>query len=272
MTAVDHWRSQLEAWALPQDLLDAVPWNPYEWPADLFSRRDTSVADQETAERHTNAVIRRFEPISLIDIGAGTGGSCLQFSAEGISVTAVESDAGMAAKLRSLIADRDLSVEVVEASWPGAVGLVEPADVVTCSHVIHNVSDPGPFLRAMQSVAHKAVVIQEFEVHPWAHLGPYYRELHGLERPVGPTVDDLVAVIEEALGVTPTVERWNGGRPMWFADRDELLTFYGRRLLVPDDRRADLEAALGPFIVERGDGRVQLEDREKALATIWWRV
>ena len=37
-------------------------------------------------------------------------------------------------------------------------------------------------------------------------------------------------------------------------------------------RRADLEAALGPFIVELGDGRVQLEDREKALATIWWRV
>ncbi len=47
---------------------------------------------------------------------------------------------------------------------------------------------------------------------------------------------------------------------------------YGRRLLVPGDRRADLEAALGPFIVDLGDGQVQLEDREKALATIWWRV
>ncbi len=272
MNTVDHWRSQLEAWALPQDLLDAVPWNPYEWPAELFSRRDTSGTDQQRPERHTNVVIRRFEPGSLIDIGAGTGGSCLQFAAEGISVTAVEPDAGMAAKLRSLIADRDINIKVVEASWPGAAELVEPADVVTCSHVIHNVPEPGPFLKAMQTVASRAVVIQEFEVHPWAHLGPFYRELHGLDRPVGPTVDDLVAVIAESLGVAPTVERWNGGRPMWFADRDELMTFYGRRLLVPDDRRADLEVALGPFIVELGNGQVQLEDREKALATIWWRV
>ena len=153
MNAADHWRSQLEAWALPQDLLDAVPWNPYEWPAEFFSRRDTSVADREIAERHTNAVIRRFDPVSLIDIGAGTGGSCLQFAAEGISVTAVEPDAGMAAKLRSLIADRGVIVEVIEASWPDAVELVQSSDVVTASHVIHNVPNPGPFLNAMQSVA-----------------------------------------------------------------------------------------------------------------------
>lgn len=272
MKAVGRWRSQLEAWALPQDLLDAVPWNPYEWPAELFSRRDVGVADRELPERHTNAVIRRFDPVSLIDIGAGTGGSCLQLAAEGIAVTALEPDAGMAAKLRSLIVDSGVSVDVVEASWPDGEGLVRPADVVTCSHVIHNVHEPDPFLQAMQSVARKAVVIQEFEVHPWVHLGPYYLELHGLERPAGPTVDDLVAVIQETLGVTPTVERWSGGRPMWFADRDELVTFYGRRLLVPDDRRPELEAVLGPVIVEQVDGRVQLEDREKALATIWWQV
>ncbi|MDH3194341.1 MAG: class I SAM-dependent methyltransferase, partial [Acidimicrobiia bacterium] len=205
MDAVDHWRSQLEAWALPQDLLDAVPWNPYEWPAELFSRRDTSVANQDLAERHTNAVIRRFEPVSLIDIGAGTGGSCLQYAEEGVAVTAVEPDGAMAAKLRSLIAERGVTVDVIEGSWPDAAGLVLPADVVTCSHVIHNVPNPGPFLWAMQSVARRAVVIQEFEVHPWAHLGPYYRQLHGLDRPVGPTVDDLVAVIEELLGLVPAV-------------------------------------------------------------------
>lgn len=272
MTAVDHWRGQLEAWALPQELLDAVPWNPYAWPAELFARRDAVGSDRVVPERHTNTVIGRFEPDSVIDVGAGAGGSCLDLAAKGIRVTAVEPDPGMAEKLRSMVAERNLTVDVVEAAWPEAAAFVVPADVVTCSHVIHNVPDPGPFLEAMQAGALVAVVIQEFEAHPWAHLGPYYRALHQLERPVGPTVDDLVAVVEETLGVEPTVERWLGGPPMWFADRDELLDFYGRRLVVPVNRRVDLESVLGPAIVELGDGRVQLEERQKSMATIWWRV
>ncbi len=272
MTAVDHWRAQLEAWTIPQELLDAVPWNPYEWPAELFARRDSVGSDRAAPERHTNTVIRRFEPESLIDVGAGAGGSCLDLAAGGIRVTAVEPDAGMAEQLRSIAADRELAVDVVEAPWPAAAASVDAADVATCSHVIHNVPDPGPFLEAMQAAARVAVVIQEFETHPWAHLGPYYRDLHQLERPTGPTIEDLVAVVKETLGVEPTVERWSGGPPMWFVDRNELLTFYGRRLVVPVVRLADLEATLGPHIVELGDGRVQLEDRQKSMATIWWQV
>ncbi len=272
MTAVERWRSQLEGWAVPHELLDAVPWNPYEWPAELFARRDAVVSDPKMTERHTNAVISQLRPMSLIDIGAGAGGSCLDLAAAGIRVTAVEPDAGMAAQLRSRSVDRNLRVGVVEMAWPAAADAVGAADVVTSSHVIYNVPDPGPFLAAMHAAAGIAVVIQEFETHPWVHLRPYYMKLHQLERPMGPTVADLVAVIEETLGVNPTVERWYGGPPMWFVDRDELLDFYGRRLVVPVDRRDDLEATLGPSIVELGAGRVQLEERQKSMATIWWRV
>lgn len=272
MTAAQRWREQLEAWAIPQELLEAVPWNPYEWPADLFARRDSMVADGQIPERYTREVIWRFRPGSVIDIGAGAGGSCLDLAAEGVFVTAVERDAGMAAKLQMVATERGLSVLVVEGGWPESAGPVDRADVVTCSHVIHNVPDLVPFLTAMQSAARTAVVIQEFDSHPWAHLGPYYRKLHNLDRPIGPTVDDLVAVIEESLDVTPTVERWNGGAPMWFVDREELLTFYGRRLVVPPDRWAELEAVLDPEIVALEGGRVQLEDRQKSLATVWWRV
>lgn len=270
MSASERWRHQLEDWALPQELLDAVPWNPYDWPADLFARRDEGAAARTAPERLTNEIIRGLAPQSLLDIGAGTGGSCLELAASGLSVTALERDGGMAAKLRAVAAERHLDVAVIEAGWPEASTLVDRFDIVTCSHVIHNVPDVVPFLEAMQNAAEQAVVIQEFEAHPWTHLRPYYRQLHDLDRPVGPTVEDLVAVLEEDLRVSPTVEYWNGGAPMWFANRPELLTFYGRRLVVPLERWSQLETVLGPDIIDLPGGRVQLEDRQKRLATIWW--
>ncbi len=270
MTASERWRQQLEDWALPQELLDAVPWNPYDWPANLFARRDEGLRGQPTPERRTNEIIRRLSPESVLDIGAGAGGSCLDLAAAGLSLTALERDAGMAAKLRAVATERRLDVAVVEAGWPEAAALVDSFDVVTCSHVIHNVPDIVPFLRAMEDTAERAVVIQEFETHPWAHLRPYYLQLHKLDRPLGPTVEDLIGVLEEDLGVSPAVEYWNGGPPMWFASRAELMTFYGRRLVVPPERGSDLEDVLGPEIVDLPGGRVQLEDRQKRLATIWW--
>lgn len=272
MSSADYWRLQLEEWALPSELLDAVPWNPYEWPADLFARRDRHVADRQLPSRHTDEVIRRLNPSTLLDIGAGTGGSSLHLATNDVQVTALERDAGMANKLREAVGSSDLPVSVIEGSWPESAGAVGTHDVVTCSHVIHNVPDIVPFLEAMVSSAAVAVVIQEFETHPWAHLGPYYKQLHDLDRPSGPTVDDLVAVISEHIGAEPIVERWSGGRPMSFNDRDELFTFYGRRLVVPPSRWEELDDVLGPHVTDVGDGTVQLEERTKQLATVWWNV
>ncbi|MDH3306839.1 MAG: class I SAM-dependent methyltransferase [Acidimicrobiia bacterium] len=269
--AAVRWRHQLEAWAIPQALLDGVPWNPYEWPAELFARRDRQRV-AEGVEPPTFDIVMGFEPRTVLDIGAGTGGSCLTLAERGVHVTALERDEGMAQRLRSEAARRGLEVEVIEAAWPEAASSAPVVDVVTTSHVVHNVPDLAPFLAAMADHATRAVVIQEFEQHPWAHLGPYYKALHGLDRPTGPTVDDLVAVVYETLGVEPEVLRWDSGRPMWFQDRHELYLFYGRRLVVPEQRWQELNDVLGPYVVERPDGTVQLEERTKQLATVWWEV
>ena len=272
VTATEKWAQDLADWAIPEALLDAVSWNPYEWSPALFARRDQTREQGDLPPRHTVEVVERFSPSSVLDIGAGAGGSCFDLAGPGRSLTAVERDSGMVAKLRAEAERRALAVTVVEGGWPEVADQVQSADVVTCSHVIHNVPDIAPFLVAMAEKASKAIVIQEFERHPWAHLGPYYDALHGLARPTGPTVDQLAEVVTEVFGMSPTVERWLGGRPMWFVDRAELLDFYGRRLVVPMERWDELEAVLEPEIIELGDGRVQLEDRQKQLATVWWSV
>lgn len=208
-----------------------------------------------------------FLPSTVLDIGAGTGGSCIPIAETGVAVTAVEPDAGMVDGLRSTTAE--LPVSVVHGGWPDSADQLGTFDVVTATHVIHNVPDAVQFIHAMAQHAEKAVVIQEFLVHPWAHLGPYYLALHNLERPTGPTVDDLVAVVEEAVGVSPNVEVWEGARPTVYLDWDELLDFYGRRLVLPTQRRAELRELLEPDFHETSEGIGEREPR-KGKATIWW--
>lgn len=262
--AADHWRTQLEAWVIPQRLLDSVPDSPYSWPVDLWKRRDRSVASTPTNER-----ILSYEPTSVLDIGAGVGGSCLVIAERGVLVTAVEPDPGMASALEEVGAQRHLPITVVAGRWPQDADSVGRVHVATASHVVHNVPDLGPFLIAMADKAERAVVIQEFAVHPWAHLGHYYQALHALDRPTGPTDDDLVAVVEEVLGVTPHIERWEDGRPMVYRSWDEILDFYSRRLVLPAERRRELRELLAPDFVEV-DGGLAEKDRRRSKATIWW--
>lgn len=269
--AAASWRRQLEAWTIPQELLDAVPWNPYEWPADLFARRDRR-READGIDPPTFDIVMGFSPASLLDVGAGTGGSCLALAERGVKVVAVERDDGMAARLRAEAAERGVAVDVIVGSWPDVAAVAPVVDVVTTAHVVHNVPDLVPFIVALTEHARRAVVIQEFELHPWAHLAPYYLALHGLERPGGPTVEELVDVVREAVGADPSIRRWDSGPPMWFHDRSELYEFYGRRLVVPEDRWGELDVVLGPSVVERSDGTVQLEERTKQLATIWWEI
>ena len=44
MTPAERWRSQLEAWRIPDELLAAVEDSPYGWPQALWKRRSQAAA------------------------------------------------------------------------------------------------------------------------------------------------------------------------------------------------------------------------------------
>jgi len=269
VNAAERWRALLEAWALPPDLLAAVSDSPYEWPAGLWRRRP---AEPGASATPTDRAVARLLPAggSLLDVGAGTGRASLPQAGRGYRVTAVEPNPEMAATLRREAEAAGVQVRVIEEAWPAVAPGVGRHDVALAAHVVYDVADLAPFLRALGEAARVGVVLEAGERHPWSGLTKCYRALHGLDRPDGPTADLLVEVVEEVLGVSPQVERWVGPAWMHCADLQELVELYRKRLLVPVERSAELADLLAPDVVEEG-GWLRLGD-DSRVVTVWWQV
>lgn len=267
MTAAARWTAALEAWALPEELLEAAEENPYGWSQELWRRR-SEIARSRPEPGPTLERVRALAgppPADVLDVGAGRGRASLPLASEGYRVVAVERDEQMADGLAEEAGAAD--VRIVRGRWPEVADAVERVDVAMCAHVVYDVHDIARFLVAMIDRARRGVVIELSETHPWSGLAPYFRALHGIDLPEGPTASDLVDVVEELTGRTPHVDRWDRPGGVWFTAWDEIEAHYGRRLLLTRDRRPELRGLLP--VVEEG-GRLYVGDDVRRMATVWF--
>lgn len=270
MRAADRWRAELEAWVIPRRLLDAAEESPYGWSPWVWERM--SAAARSAPPPVTFEVVRRLagEHGSVLDVGAGRGRVSLPLAVLGHDLTAVEPDAGMADGFEEEAARLCVSARLVRGHWPEVAGQVSQADVVVSAHVVYDVAGIGPFVAALDDTARGGVVIEMTERHPRVAMAPLFRAVHGVDRPGGPSVDDLVEVIVEEIGVRPEAECWERPASLWFENWDEILAFYGRRVTLPMARRSELRPLLEPRVTEE-DGRLYVGDRMSRYCTLWWR-
>ena len=265
-----RWKADLESWAIPESVLEQADESPYGWPPELWRRR-TRESRTRRGTTPTTSLVTEMLGVdgTLVDVGAGTGRSCLPYARAGHRVTAVEKNPGMAAGLREEADAEGLEVEVLVGAWPDAAVSTPVADVALSSHVVYDVADIGPFIRALGGHCRRGAVVEMTNVHPWTNMNCLYRAIHDLDRPEGPSVEDLVAVIVSELGVEVGVVRWERAPDLWFRTWDDVLAYYGRRVAVPLARRAELRPLLKEHVVARGD-RLYVEDGPRTLATLWW--
>ena len=270
-TASNRWRRLLEEWAIPQALLDAVTDSPYGWSTELWKRR-TQIAREQGFETPTGEVVRSLlgSAGTLLDVGAGTGRASLIHGAAGHPLTAVEKDPGLAAGFEQRAAEMGVGAVLVEGAWPDVAPKVDIHDVAMCANVVYDVQDIEPFLATLAHHGRVGVVVELTVDHPWLGLAPYYRALHQLERPQGPTYEDFVEVVREVCAIRPKVEIWTRPGHAWFESWDEVLDHYGKRLVLPPGRRRELEVLLAPDTEVEGD-RLYVGTRERTMVTIWWR-
>jgi hypothetical protein len=147
----------------------------------------------------------------------------------------------------------------VQGRWPDAADAAPVADVVICHHVLYNVADLPPFIAALESKARGRVVVEIPERHPTSPMNPLWERFWGLQRPVTPTADDAIAVLQE-MGIRPTVERFTGP-----ARQPQALEVEARRarvhLCLPPEREPEVAAAVAEL------GSPPARD----LVTLWWR-
>ncbi|CAN5291009.1 class I SAM-dependent methyltransferase [soil metagenome] len=270
MTAAsDGWRAELEAWELPPELLATATESPYKFPQRLWQRRGEKGLAIGASTPTTEIVAELAgQAGSVLDIGAGTGRTSFPLVQRGHPVTMVEPNPAMLASLRGLATER--AVEIVEGRWPEVENEVARHEVALSGHVIYDVPQIVPFLRAMERKAVAGVVIEATPSHPWTHLRDLYLEFHQLDRPAGPTVDDLMTVVSD-LGRAPELERWRRPSDMVYESLDQIVEVTGRRLVLPESRWPELEQRLRPAIVGK-PGALQLGPLEREIATVWWRT
>jgi len=267
--AAQRWREQLEAWAIPDEYLRAVPDSPWQHPTEVFAKRADSYVAKPVGVSWERA-IAALEPRGVVlDVGAGAGAASLPLARATTELIAVDQSRTMLDALSVRAASLNLPTRLVQGTWPADSSTVDKADVVVCHHVFYNVADLAPFAQALTDHARRRVVVELPPAHPMRALNPLWLRLHGLRRPDGPTADDAVAVLTE-LGLDVHRERWPRPPRTPYGSFVDMVASTRRRLCLPAERDSELVDALLELGVDPGHP-VDLADRDGTeLVTLWW--
>jgi SAM-dependent methyltransferase len=255
--AAARWAAELASWAIPPEILEAAPESPWGFPPALFRAAEPpAVVDTPSRRRAVEALP---EAGTVLDVGSGGGAASLDLVPPARAIVAVDESPDMLAALAAAADERGVSHAEHVGRWPDVAGEVPPADVVVCHHVFYNVPDLAAFALALDDHARRRVVAELTASHPLTPQGPLWRHFHGIDRPGGPTAELAVAVLEEA-GLPVRAEPF-ASPPRPHSDRAEWVAFVRRRLCLPAERDAELDAMLPP-----DDALL----RPRQVVTVWW--
>jgi SAM-dependent methyltransferase len=256
MSAAERWRRALEAWSIPERILSQAEESPWIHPPALFDVPDV-IAPSPSHDRAREALSI---DASVLDVGCGGGIAAMALVPEVRTVIGVDHQPEMLTMFRRNAVARSLAVQTIEGNWPDVADQAPVCDVVTAHHVVYNVGDIDPFVRALDEHARCRVVLEMPTRHPLANMDEAWKFFWGLERPTGPTPDDLMEVLDE-LGLSASQQRWSG--PMRAAnDLDQAARFLRIRLCLPASREDEVR----DFVATHS------EPTDRPLATIWWDV
>ncbi len=249
-----QWKKALEAWAIPQEILDQAEESPWIHPPVLFQLPEKII---DTIS-HQKAKEVLPEKGSVLDIGCGGGIAAFALADKAKHVIGVDHQVEMLEMFQENATKRGLTSEVYEGFWPEIETKVPIVDVVTCHHVVYNVQEIVPFLKALNSHARRRVVIEMPIQHPLANMNEAWKHFWKLERPKGPTSVALIEVLKEN-DIQAQVQYWSG-TIREESNIDQAAEFMRIRLCLPKSRHAEVM----DFLVSHP----RFQERE--LATIWW--
>lgn len=257
--AARRWAEALAAWAIPDEIRRQATDDPWKLSPNLFRAPDPAEAPVDTPARR-RALEALPESGTVLDVGAGGGAASLPLAPPAGGVVAVDESEEMLAAFAARAGERGIAHETVAGRWPGVAGSVPEADVVVSNHVLYNVPDLGPFALALTEKARRRVVVEITARHPVVGTNPLWCHFWGIDRPEGPTADDVLDVLVEA-GIRPQSERdERPARLRHSIGDDQWVAFLTRRLCLPPERQDEVREAAAAFP----------EPATRNVVTIWW--
>lgn len=253
MTALDRWRAELAAWAIPPEILAQAPEPPWGFPVEMF-RAQADPVDSPSRARAVEALPDVGG--SVLDVGCGGGSAAMAVAPPAGRVIGVDSTPEMLTAFAEAAEAKGVDHQEHVGEWPAVGPDVGAADVVVCHHVFYNVADLPPFARALSQHARRRVVVEMTPTHPLTALAPLWRHFHGIDRPDGPTAELAAEVLREH-GITPVLEPWT--RPARDVPREVYVRLNRRRLCLPVDAEPEVDRLMGDP-AESG----------RAVVTLWW--
>lgn len=251
--AAARWRAELEAWAIPPEILAAAPESPYGFPVGMFT------ADPEPVDTPSHQRAREALPAggTVLDVGCGGGAGAMALVPPAGLVVGVDSAPHMLEAFAAAADSRGVAHGEILGNWPDVAAEAGPADVVVVHHVTYNVPDLVAFAVALDAAARRRVVVEMTDLHPWVPTNDLWLRFHDLARPSGPSAQLCAEVLRDA-GLEVQTESWR--RPARRTNRPETVSFIRRRLCLPADAEPEVDAALPADyqFVSRG------------VTTIWW--
>lgn len=250
------WRAALAAWAIPEEILAQAPESPWIHPVELFEVGALDAIPDSPSHRAARAGLGS----ALLDVGCGGGRAAFACVPPATHLIGVDHQAVMLERFAETASRRGVTCETFLGDWPDVAGDVPVADVVTCHHVLYNVSDLEPFLRALTQHARRRVVVEVPMHHPQSDSAPWWEHFWGLTRPASPTALDAADCIR-SLGHEVHVEVHEPSTTPAPIDEDLAVRFMRIRLCLPASRDGEVRDFLR-----------SLPPRERTNVTLWWDV
>jgi SAM-dependent methyltransferase len=257
--SAESWRTHLEAWAIPDEVLESAPESPWGFPPELF-RRSAALALADTAPGPSRLRAAEALPAggTVLDVGAGAGAASLPLVPPATRLVAVDESKAMLEAFAEGATGVGVVHEELEGRWPDIAASAPACDVVVCHHVLYNVPDIAPFVQALAAHARRRVVLEMTATHPQEDLSPLWLSLHGIIRPTRPTADDAAGIVSE-MGFGVHSERFERPGPWSTANIAERVAFARRRLCVGPEHDPEIEEFVR-----------SVAGAPRIAVTLWW--
>ena len=209
--------------------------------------------------------------MTVLDVGAGGGRYAIPLAAHAREVVAVEPAEPMVQVMREEAERAGAgNLRVVQSDWQSAV--VEPADVVICSHVIYPIADVEPFLTKLDEHAKQVCLLYLNAGQPPWEMQDLWLRFHDEPMRPQPTYIDAYNLLHQ-LGIYANVEIVSFQRRSFFREPTiEAAAERFRDTLILDtspETTARLHSVLREVLVETEEGW-QMPPRLAKAAIVWW--